>query len=162
MKKKILIIIFGLLFCLNGCSGYTPIYSSASLNFKIENYSIEGEKRLANLIYKKLYNSTLSNNSDPSARGISLNIKTTKEKKPTVKNSAGKILEYQIDLNTHVFINDFLNNEKILDKKFNYSISYKVQDIHSETVKLENKNIENLLDGTYQEILFDISEISSQ
>ena len=48
----------------------------------------------------------------------------------------------------------------ILNQDFNYAISYKVQDEHSETIKLENKNIENLIDKTYQDVLIKIVEIT--
>ena len=48
----------------------------------------------------------------------------------------------------------------ILDQNFNYSISYKVQDEHSETIKLENRNIENLVNKTYQDIQIKIAEIT--
>ena len=160
MKKLTLLIISGILFLyVSACAGYTPIYSSSQFNFIIENHSINGEERLANLIYRKLYNVSLSNKDNLNAQSISLSILTTKEKKPTIKNSAGKILEYEINLNSNIVINDFYTDEIILNQNFNYSISYKVQDEHSETIKLENKNIENLIDKTYQDALIKISDI---
>ena len=73
--------------------------------------------------------------------------------------SAGKILEYEINLNTHIIIKDFLTDKSILNQNFNYTISYKVQDAHSDTLKLENKNIDNLIDKTYQDALVKISEV---
>ena len=159
MKKLILLIISGILFLyLNACAGYTPIYSSSKFNFKIENYSIKGEKRLSNLIYRKLYNISLSNKDNQNLKSISLSVETIKDKKPTIKNSAGKILEYEVNLNTNVIINDYLTDKLILNQNFDYSISYEVQNEHSETIKLENKNIENLIDKTYQDILIKISE----
>ena len=161
MKKITFLIISTILFInINACTGYTPIYSLSNFNFKIEDHSLKGEERLANLIYRKLYNVSLSNKDNPGAQSISLSIETDKERKPTVKNNAGKILEYQINLNTNVVINDFLTEKTILDKDFNYSISYKVQDEHSETIKLENRNIENLVDKTYQDVLIKIAEIT--
>ena len=160
MKKLTLIIISVLLFFyINACTGYTPIYSSANFNFKIEDHSLKGEERLAKLIYRKLHSISLSSKDNPTVQSISLSIETRKEKKSTVKNNAGKILEYQINLNTNVVINDFLTEKIILDQNFNYSISYKVQDEHSETIKLENRNIENLVDKTYQDVLIKIAEI---
>ena len=160
MKKLTLLIISGILFLyVSACAGYTPIYGSSKFNFKIENHSIKGEKRLANLIYRKLYNVSLSNKDNLNTHSISLSILTTKEKKPTIKNSAGEILEYEINLNSNIVINDFYTDEIILNQNFNYSISYKVQDEHSETIKLENKNIENLIDKTYQDALIKISDI---
>lgn len=161
MKKVALFIISVLLFFyINACTGYTPIYSSANFNFKIEDHSLKGEERLAKLIYRKLHSISLSNKDNPDIQSISLSLETRKEKKSTVKNSAGKILEYQINLNTNVIINDFLTEKIILNQDFNYSISYKVQDEHSETIKLENKNIENLVDKTYQDVLIKIAEIT--
>ena len=50
MKKVALFIISVLLFFyINACTGYTPIYSSANFNFKIEEHSLKGEERLAKL-----------------------------------------------------------------------------------------------------------------
>ena len=159
MKKLTFLIISGILFLyVSACAGYTPIYSSSQFNFIIENHSIKGEKRLANLIYRKLYNVSLSNKGDPGVQSISLSIETNKERKPTVKNNAGKILEYQVNLNTKIIINDFLTNKIILNKDFNYSISYKVQDEHSETIKLENKLTENLINRIYQDFLIKFSD----
>jgi hypothetical protein len=163
MKKITFLIISSILFIyINACTGYTPIYSSSNFNFKIEDYSLKGEERLANLIYRKLYNASLSNKDNPDAQSISLSIETDKERKSTVKNSAGKILEYEINLITKIIINNFLTDKRILNKDFNYSISYKVQDEHSETIKLENKNIENLVNKTYEDALIKISEILTE
>jgi len=160
MKKIIFLIISIILFFyLNACAGYKPIYSSSNFNFIIEDHSIKGEERLANSIYKNLYNISLSNKNNSAARIISLTIETTKERRATVKNSAGKILEYEINLNTHIIIKDFLTDKSILNQNFNYTISYKVQDAHSDTVKLENKNIDNIIDKTYQDVLVKISEV---
>ena len=160
MKKIIFLIISIILFFyLNACAGYKPIYGSSNFNFIIEDHSIKGEERLANSIYKNLYNISLSNKNNSAARSISLTIETTKERRATVKNSAGKILEYEINLNTHIIIKDFLTDKSILNQNFNYTISYKVQDAHSDTLKLENKNIDNLIDKTYQDALVIISEV---
>ena len=159
--KKVIYLIFSiiLLFYINACGGYKPIFGSKNFNFVIEDHSTKGDERLVNLIYKKLYNASIANQDKKNAKSISLTIETNKEKKATVKNSTGKILEYQIKLNTNIIINDYLTNKSMLNQNFNYSISYKVQDEHSETLKLENKNIENLVNKTYQDALIKISEV---
>jgi len=163
MKKIILpTIIFIILSVFNsGCTGYKPIYSTSNFNFKIEEYSIKGDEKLGNLIYRKLNNISLSNKDNPNVRGIVLSIETTKERNATVKNSVGNILEYEITLNTNIIINDFLTDVTILNQNFNYSIGYKVQDEHSDTLKLENQNTENLIDKTYQNTLIKISQITT-
>ena len=111
--KKITFLIFSIiLLCfINNCAGYKPIYSSSNLSFKIEDYSIKGEKRLANLIYRKLNNISASNKNNQNAQGINLFIETKKERAPTVKSSTGKILEYKINLNTNITIKDFLTEK---------------------------------------------------
>ena len=89
---------------------------------------------------------------------IFLTINIVKEKNATVKDSAGKILEYKISLNTVVKVKNYLTDDKILDTKFTLSSSYKVQDQYSETIKLENKSTGNLINLTYQELLIKLSE----
>ena len=75
MKKIIFIIISSILFfCSSSCSGYKPIYSSSNFNFKIEDHSIKGDERLGNLIYRKLYSISLSNDNNPAAQSIILSI----------------------------------------------------------------------------------------
>ena len=69
-----------------------------------------------------------------------------------------EILEYKINLNTKVIVKNYLTNDTLLDKNFITSSSYKVQDQYSETIKLENKAIENLINKTYQELLIKLSE----
>ena len=99
-----------------------------------------------------------SNKNNLNVRSINLSIRTTKERKPTVKNSAGKILEYEINLNSNIIINDYLTDKKLMQQNFNYSVSYKVQDEHSDTIKLENQNIENLINKIYQDTLIKIAQ----
>ena len=115
MKKITFLIISSFLFIyINACTGYTPIYSSSSFNYKIEDYSLKGEERLSNLIFRKLNN--VSNKNNPDVKGIGISIETKKKKTPTVKNSAGKILEYDINLITDIIINDFLSENIILNQ----------------------------------------------
>lgn len=162
MKKLIYCIISIILFLhTSNCSGYKPIFASSKLKFKIEDYQIKGEKRLGKIIYSKLYNSSGLNADDPSLQSVTLTIEVSKEKIPTVKNNAGKILEYKINLKTVIVMNDFLTNKEILNQNYNYSASYDAQEQHSETVKLENINTANLVNKTYQNIILKISNIYS-
>ena len=56
--------------------------------------------------------------------------------------------------------NIILTGNTIVDAciTYNYSISYKVQDEHSETIKLENKTIEDLINKIYQNLLIELSQ----
>ena len=153
--KKIVYPIFSfiLLIFIGGCAGYEPIFGSTNLQFEIADYSIKGNKILGNKIYSKLYSLSKSKKDDQNLRNVDLTIKVSKDKNATVKDSAGKILEYKITLNTDVKITDFVTKNKILDQIFISSLTYKIQDKYSDTVALENRSIEDLLNKTYQELV---------
>ena len=157
-KTTFLIISLFLLIYINACAGYKPIFSSSNFEFKIADYSINGNKKLGNKIYSKLHNISQSNKNNPDALNVRVSIDTSMNKLATVKNSSGKILEYKMNLNTNIIIYNFLTDKEILNQNFNNYSSYKVQDQHSESLKLGNKIIENLIDTIYQNILVKISE----
>ena len=158
--KKIIYPIFSfiLLLFINGCAGYEPIFGSTNLQFEIADYSIEGNKILGNKIYSKLYSLSKSKKDDQNLRNVDLTIKVSKDKNATVKDSAGKILEYKITLNTDIKVTDFLTKDKILDQIFISSLTYKVQNKYSDTANLENQSIENLLNKTYQELVIKLAQ----
>ena len=154
MKKiTYLTISFILLIGINACTGYKPIFSTSNLQFEISDYSIKGDKSLGKKIYTKLYNLSQSNKNNTAVKNINISIEVSKDKTVKVKNSAGKILEYKISLNTNIEIKDYFTNDQILSHNFNYSSSYKTQDQFSDSLRLENKTIENLLNKTYQDLL---------
>ena len=154
MKKVIYpIFSFILLLFINGCAGYEPIFGSTNLQFEIADYSIKGNKILGNKIYSKLYNLSKSKKDDQNLRRVDLVIKVSKDKNVTTKDSAGKILQYKITLNTDIKVTDFITKDKILNQIFVSSLTYKVQDKYSDTVDLENRSIEDLLNKTYQELV---------
>jgi len=158
MKKiTYLTISFILLIGINACAGYKPIFSTSNLQFKISDYSIKGNKSLGKKIYTKLYNLSQSNKNNTAVKNINISIEVSKDKTVKVKNSAGKILEYKISLNTNIEIKDYFTNNQILSHNFNYSSSYKTQDQFSDSLRLENKTIENLLDKTYQNLLIEMT-----
>ncbi len=153
--KKIVYPIFSfiLLIFIGGCAGYEPIFGSTNLQFEIADYSIEGNKILGNKIYSKLYSLSKSKKDDQNLRRVDLVIKVSKDKNVTTKDSAGKILQYKITLNTDIKVTDFITKDKILNQIFVSSLTYKVQNKYSDTVNLENTSIENLLNKTYQELV---------
>jgi len=157
MKKIIKSILFVfLIIFIDSCAGYKPIYK-ASLQFEISDYSLNGDKKTANQIYSKLYNLANISKNNPDRESISIFIKTTKSKTPTIKNSSGKILEYKINLTTQVIIKNFLTGDEILNYTFDQSSSYKVQDQYFETTRLENASIENLVNNTYEELIIQLT-----
>ena len=160
MKKiTYLIISLFLLVYISACAGYKPIFSSKNFKFIIvDHYSVQGDTKLGNQIYSKLYNISQLNKNNPNVRNIRVSIKVLIDQVATVKNSAGKILEYKIGLTTDFIANDLVTNQEIVNHNFNYSSSYKVYDQHSETIKMKNKTIDDLINITYENLLNKISE----
>ena len=158
--KKIAYPIFSfiLLLFIDGCAGYKPIFGSTNLQFEIADYSIEGNKILGNKIYSKLYRLSQSKKDNQNLRNVDLVIKVSKDKNVTTKDSAGKILQYKITLNTDVEVTDFITKDKILNQIFISSLIYKVQNKYSDTVDLEKQIIENLLSKTYQELVIKLTQ----
>ena len=154
-----LAISFILFIYINACTGYKPIFSSTNLQLEIVDYSIKGNKKLGNKIYSQLHRTFKSNKGNPDAKTVHTTIEVLKDKNPTVKDSAGKILEYKITIKTNIILIDFLTNEEILNYNTSLSSSYKVRDKYSTTKKIENKTIENLVNKTYQDLIIKISEI---
>ena len=153
-----LILLITLTTLTSGCSGYKPIFNSTNLNFKILNYSIDGDKKLGNQLYSKIKKSSEVNNKQE-ANNLSIFINITKDKKATVKSSTGKILEYKITLNSALQVKNYLTDKTIINNNFIYSTTYKMQDKYFDSIKLENKSIENLINKTHQELLIKLSEV---
>jgi hypothetical protein len=140
------------------CGGYKPIFSSKNLNFKISSHLVSGDKRLGNQLYTKISKGAQNNKDQKSPYNFNIFINISKNKEATVKNTTGKILEYKIILNTNFKAEDAFTKEEFINSQFNYSISYKVQDKHFDTIKTENKAVEDLISKISQEILIKISE----
>ena len=159
MKKILLLpILIFVVTNISACVGYKPIFSSSELQFKISDFKLEGDQSLDKQIYSKLYSLSKNTNSSKDLRNVFLEIRSSKEKNATAKNTAGKTLEYKISVNINIFIRDHISKEEIMNQNFSSSTSYKVQDQLSETKKLENKSIEDLIERIFQDILVKLSE----
>ena len=136
---------------IKSCSGYKPIFSTSNLNFNIQSYSIEGNRRLGNNIYSKLHNLSKAQKNKENLKNIDLYINVLDSKESTSKDTAGKILEYKISIRVEIKINEI----------FTSSTSYKTQSEYSQTLKLEEKSLDNLLNSTYQKVLIKLSNVLS-
>ena len=158
MKNFFYIILpYILIVLISGCAGYEPIFSSTNFKFKITNYSIDGEEIIGKRIYSKLYSASASEKTDE-VRNIEITLNILKDKNETARNSAGKIIEYKITLNAEIVVEDFTTKDEVLNQSFTSSLTYKVQDQYSDTLKLENQTIENLTNNIYEKLLIQLSE----
>ena len=150
---------FTTLIFFNSCGGYKPIFSSTNLNFEISSHLVSGDIRLGNKLYTKINKSAQKNKDQKNPYNFNIFINILKNKEATVKNTTGKILEYKIILNTNFKAEDAFTKEEFINSQLTYSTSYKVQDKHFDTIKTENKAVEDLINKISQEILIKISEI---
>ena len=157
-KNTFTILLIVLLIFINGCSGYKPIFSSTNLEFNIANYSLEDNKTLGEKIYSRLERASKLNGNNENVRKIDILIKASQNKKATAKDASGKILQYKISLNIDVKIKDYLTEDEILNETYSSSFTYKIQKQYSDTLKLEERSINQLVDRTYQQILIKLSE----
>ena len=157
-KNTFTILLIVLLIFINGCSGYKPIFSSTNLEFDIANYSLEDNKTLGEKIYLRLKRASKLNGNNENVRKIDILIKASQNKKATAKDASGKILQYKISLNIDVKIKDYLTEDEILNETYSSSFTYKIQNQYSDTLKLEERSINQLVDKTYQHILIKLSE----
>ena len=157
-KNTFTILLIVLLIFINGCSGYKPIFSSTNLEFDIANYSLEDDKTLGEKIYLRLKRASKLNKNNENVRKIDILIKASQNKKATAKDSSGKILQYKISLNFDVKIKDYLTEDEILNETYSSSFTYKIQNQYSDTLKLEERSIDQVVDKTYQQILIKLSE----
>ena len=149
--------LFITLLSFNGCSGYKPIFSSNNLDFTITKYTINGDKKLGKRLYSKLYNLSKSKKVNKN-RNIILLINISSNKNETSKDSTGKVLEYKITLKAKIEILNSSNENVILNEVFVESSNYKVQSRYSETLRLENTTIENLINQAYQDLLIKFAQ----
>jgi len=158
MKKiTYLIFAFVVLIFISECAGYKPIFGSTNIQFDIADYSIKGDKIIGKKIYSRLHRLSKSEKNDQNITSVKFLIDTLKNKEATAKDNVGKILEYKITIKTKIITTDFITDEKILNQTFISSLTYKVKDQHSDTIKLENKSVENLINKIFQEILIKLS-----
>ena len=147
-----------LLISVYSCAGYEPIFNTSKLKFKIEDYSITGDKIIGKKIYSRLYSLSRESEESQNLKNIYILIDTSKEKRITAKDKAGKALGYRLSIVTKIKIKDINSDIEVLNEILSFSSSYAVQEQFSETEKSKNKITENLINKTYQDLLIKLSE----
>lgn len=137
-KKIYLFLLFTIILIINGC-GYTPIYSSKSNSFKINNIEYEDNK-----INQKIVKSLKSISNDNSPNEIDLIISSSKDKRILSKNQSGKAEIFELTINLNV---TYLNRVKTFNMKQNYSnVDNKFQLKEYEKI-IEKQLIDELVDS---------------
>jgi len=128
--------------------GYKNVNLQNENNISINEIKISGNKKIGYI----LKNEILLISSNQGNNKLNLNLKIDKTKTINDKNTSGKIIKYDLNLNVDIFIEN-LNNSKTTNKNFFKSVSFDVSKKHSDTINNEKNNTKNLTNQMAEEII---------
>ena len=135
---------------LSSC-GYQSLLNENSKKFNIKDFNIEGNTRLAQILKNNLV--SLGNKSN----NLILNIYAKKNRSVVHKDSAGKIIEYNLKISFDLTATESVSRKKILSKTFTLDSNYKASDLYLDTLNREKKIINELTEIIAAQILTDLS-----
>ncbi len=144
--KKILLYCFLMSF-VTSC-GFKVADKSQFNNFKIQNVSAVGDKR----VNFKIRNFLLNNDKETSENIIFVKLNTKKTKSVKEKNLKNEITKYQIVLNTKLDVEMKINN-LIFDISSSVSGNYLVGENYSTSLSNEQKLTDDLIETLSKQIL---------
>ena len=128
-----IILIFNLL---QGC-GYKPLLTGQNQNFSITEINIYGDKKLS-LTLGNYFNEV-----EGAENSLILEIKASKQKVVSNKNSIGATSEYTVTINFDVNVISEKSKELVLSQTFSQNNSFKASKVHLDTLNRENKIVDN-------------------
>ena len=134
-----------LLFTLENC-GYEPMYlKKGTINTKIQNFQLEGNKSINKRII-----SSLSIKNQGKTSGYKLVIKSNKSLETVAKNAAGDAAIYKITITVMVSIMD--GNKIVKDKNFISDFTYNNQENKFDLLQYQKEIEENLINKIIEKI----------
>ncbi len=127
---------------------YEKINSTDQKKFHIVDITVEGEKRSAFLVRKKI--NRLSN--IDSSNKIKILVKLSSKKEILEKNIQNKVTKYKLSIAAQVEVKD-LNTNRDYKRSYSASQSYDVEDRYSATVNNSKEANINLINKIVDEIL---------
>ena len=135
---------------LSSC-GYQSLLNENSKKFGIKSFNIEGNKRLAQILKNNLVSSRNKSNN------LILDINARKNRSITHKDSAGKIIEYNLKISFDLTATESISRKKVLSKTFTLDGNYKASDLYTDTLNREKKIVNELIESIATQILIDLS-----
>ena len=126
--------------------GYKPLLSSKNQKFSVANVVINGDKKLARTLgnyFTEIEN--VSNN-------LIFEIKANKQKAVSSRTNIGATSEFTINLNFELKVISENSNEVILEQNFSRTESFKTSRVHLDTLRRENKIVDNSIKDIAQQI----------
>ena len=151
LYKTLLCFYFILFLSFLSSCGYQSLLNENSKKFGIKSFNIEGNKRLAQILKNNLVSPKNKSNN------LILNINAKKNRSISHKDSAGKIIEYNLKISFDLTATESVSRKKVLSKTFTLDSNYKVSDLHTDTINREKKIINELTERIATQILTDLS-----
>jgi len=137
---------------LSSC-GYQSLLNENSKKFGIKSFNIEGNKRLAQILKNNLVSSKNKSNN------LILDINARKNRSIAHKDSAGKIIEYNLKISFDLTATESVGQKKVLSKTFTLDGNYRASDLYMDTLNHEKKIINELIEAIATQILTDLNLI---
>ena len=142
--KRIFFVVLALSF-LQSC-GYQPLLSSKNQKFSVVNINTYGDKKLARSLGNYF---TKIENTD---NNLIFEIIANKKKLVSNRTSIGATSEYTVTINFNVKVISETNNKVIFTQDFNSINSFKTSKVHLDTLRRENKIVDNSIKNIAEQI----------
>jgi len=151
LYKTLLCFYFILFLSFLSSCGYQSLLNENSKKFSIKNFNIEGNKKLGQILKNNLVSSGNKSNN------LILDINARKKRSIVHKDSAGKIIEYNLKISFDLTATESVSRKKVLSKTFALDSNYKASGLYMDTINHEKKIINELTERIATQILTDLS-----
>ena len=151
LYKTLLCFYFILFLSFLSSCGYQSLLNENSKKFGIKSFNIEGNKRLAQILKNNLVSSRNKSNN------LILDINARKNRSITHKDSTGKIIEYNLKISFDLTATESVSQKKVLSKTFTLDRNYKASNLYIDTINIEKKIINELIESIATQILTTLS-----
>ena len=153
LYKTLLCFYFILFLIFLSSCGYQSLLNENSKKFGIKSFNIEGNKRLAQI----LKNNLVSSKSRDKSNNLTLDINARKNRSIIHKDSTGKIIEYNLKISFDLTATESVSQKKVLSKTFTLDRNYKASNLYIDTINIEKKIINELIESIATQILTTLS-----
>ena len=152
MFSKFLKILFALLvlIAVQNC-GYQPLLTEKYQKFNINTFDISGDKKLGQMLANRFVEFKDSENQ------LMCKINIEKNREISNKDSAGKVLEYNLSVNINLEALSTLDGSSILRKNYSQKRSYKASKFYIDTLSREKIITDDLLKSIANQITSDLN-----
>ena len=152
LYKALLCFYFILFLSFLSSCGYQSLLNENSKKFSIKSFNIDGNKRLGQILKNHFVSSTRSKSNN-----LILDIYARKNRSIMHKDSTGKIIEYNLKISFDLTATESVSQKKVLSKTFTLDRNYKASNLYIDTINIEKKIINELIESIATQILTTLS-----